>query len=212
MKFPNIAAAVFLVIYLLLIPAFLLARIPDPHESQGACAYTGPGLAHVVALPNGDGVPFTAAWDPEGQVVDATIGLWVRDPAGYPIENFPAEDLWLDDPGGGLVSCQDGTIADADTDAEGFTQWTLPLHASGNSPDGVAVRLMGYFLQNPPLLPVSVNSPDITGDGQVTLADVGAFATDYFEGHAFRSDFNGDGNLDLYDVYWLARGLGTHCP
>lgn len=63
-------------------------------------------------------------------------------------------------------------------------------------------------------MPYSPCRCDINGDHTVGLEDVPLLASDYFmNGYRVRSDFNADGVLDLIDVIWMARALGTrNCP
>ncbi|MBU8921378.1 MAG: hypothetical protein KOO63_06115 [Bacteroidales bacterium] len=56
------------------------------------------------------------------------------------------------------------------------------------------------------------NSPDITGDLDVNLADVSCFAQDYAGSYNYRSDFNYDGIINLADVSILSSSVGTSCP
>ena len=57
----------------------------------------------------------------------------LRDSAGDPVVEYPAESVWLATEGGGLVSCTDGTIADGPTDVNGEATITGPLRAGGYS-------------------------------------------------------------------------------
>ena len=66
----------------------------------------------------------------------------------------------------------------------------------------------GDVLTEPP----HVNSPDITGDGQVSLHDLSQLATDFFGAYHFRSDLQRDGVINLSDVGRLAAGMGAQCP
>ncbi|MBU2502334.1 hypothetical protein KJ682_13460 [bacterium] len=61
-------------------------------------------------------------------------------------------------------------------------------------------------------MPHHYNSPDISGDLQVNLMDVGLFASDYFGAYSFRADLVPDGVLSLSDVGRFAMALGSMCP
>lgn len=202
----------FIVLVLIAVPGFALAGVPDLNHSYAECAYDGPGMAHIVVLPDGSGDAFDEALDPEGNTVDATLTLTVLDGAYDPIVYFPFEDMWLEALDGGMVSCPGGTCADFSTDMNGMTEWVNPLKAGGYSEAGLVIMISGSPIMDPPVLPISVNSPDITGDGEVTLADLAEFATNYFQGYHFRSDFHRDGMLNLSDLAWMAMGMGAICP
>lgn len=183
--------------------------------------------AHLVVSPGESGVPFTQAEYLGGGLADATIRiqLWYQDdnledpqpPA--PVPDFPAEDIWLEVPG--MMSCPSLANPDGDTDAEGWFTFSLPPAMGGwADPDGTDpypyVMLMGsplYELNGPPIRPaILFNSPDINGDGQISLPDLGLFSTDYFGSYSFRSDFFWDGVLNLSDVGRLAASFGDGCP
>lgn len=182
---------------------------------------------HLMVSPGSGGAPFTEATYFGGAPTDATIRvqLWFQDdnlqdpqpPA--PVPGFPAEDIWLEVPG--LVPCQGGAHADDDTDAEGWFTFSLPLAMGGwADPDGgdayPYVMVSGSPLNEltgPAIRPtLLLNSPDINADGQVNLADLGLFSTDFFGDYSFRSDFFWDGVLNLADVGRLATSFGAGCP
>jgi hypothetical protein len=96
------------------------------------------------------------------------------------------------------------------TDADGVTYWLEPLEAGGFSEALTAVMLNGDNVWYDGLS-LSFNSPDITGDGMVTLHDVGTFAQDFFGEYRFRSDLHRDGVLNLADLGALIQGLGGEC-
>jgi hypothetical protein len=186
--------------------------IPDLSHSVATIAYGGPGTPSLLVVPDGNGNPFTAAHDEDGNAVDATITLTLLDIFDVPIANYPCEDLWLESADGGLVSCIGGSNADYDTDANGQTQWVNPLRAAGSSEAPVLVMISGAALDNNPGLPLNFNSPDLNADGIVNLIDVAIASQDYYAGYSFRCDWNGDGLLDLRDVPILAVHMGAQCP
>ena len=207
-------------ILLLAIPGMLLlpvnARacvgIPDLNNSIVWQAFEG--LATLLNLPDGTGQPFTAARTPDGIEVDATIHLVVIDYCDLeePVPGFPKEDIWLESEGGGMVACVSGTIADANTDSEGHTQWSLPMMAGGWDEGTTMVMVNGSPVPDGVGLTLNFNSPDITGDRVVNLTDLAVFAGDYFAGYSFRSDFMRDGMLNLSDVAVMAASMGRGCP
>ncbi len=166
-------------------------------------------------LPNGQGSPLTAA-SSLGGVVDATITLTLRDHMCRTVVNFSASDMWLEKAvaagTGNFVACLGGTIADANTDANGVTTWTAPLRAGGWSTSTTFVVVNGSPAGFGVGLPLRHNSADINGDGTVNLADIPLFAADYASGlHPFRSDLRYDGLVNLSDIGRMALGIGAAC-
>ena len=84
-------------------------------------------------LPDGSGFPFTQAQLPDGSFVDATLRVQLLDYNGTVIAYFPAEDMWLESLDAGMIPCVGGTIANSNTDADGWTVWASPLGAGGAS-------------------------------------------------------------------------------
>jgi hypothetical protein len=193
-------------------PSFGITDVPDHFLSEAFIAYGGPGVPSLLVVPDGVGNPFTEAFDEQGNVVDATITLHLRDSQGMPFFFFPREDLWLETVDGGLVSCIWGLIADDHTDHNGMTQWIEPAIAGGYSEGPVLVFVNGSPLTSNPGLPLRFNSPDINGDLVVNLADVVIFAGDYFSGYQYRSDLVRDGVLNLSDIALFSLHVGAHCP
>ncbi len=189
-----------------------ITGVPSLDLSEANIAYSGPGVPSLMVVPDGSGNPFTEAHDETGAVVDATITMYLRDPQGDPIVNFPLEDLWLETDDDGLVPCTWGPNPDNHTDINGMTQWTQPVFAGGHSQGPVFVMINGSRMTSNAGLPLRFNSPDINGDGIVNLSDTGVLASDYYIGYQFRSDFNGDGQLNLSDVGLYARAHGAQCP
>ncbi|MGD9548196.1 MAG: hypothetical protein AB7V45_11720 [Candidatus Krumholzibacteriia bacterium] len=185
--------------------------VPDLVLSTASCANPTPQTPTVMVAPDGGGAPFDQALLPDGTVVDATITLELKDGGGFPIFMYPFEDLWLESADGGLSPCLGGSIADANTDQNGETEWRNPLHAGGYSEAVCLVMVSGSSLIGSDLA-LAFNSPDINGDGRVDLSDVGLLASDYHGGFAFRCDFYRNGRLDLADVGMFARSYGTTCP
>lgn len=194
-----------------------VADVPDLEQSD-AQFVVDPGVMVVLFnLPNATGAPFTDARGVDGNDYDATVELFLRNVNGDPIGSFPAEDMVLlptPDAAGNFFACTNGTIADADTDAAGRTQWALPMNAGGFTSlldDVSQVYISGAPLVGPGV-GLGYNSADITGDGNVNLSDIGAFATDFYGAYNFRSDFVFDVTLNLSDIGLLAQGNGASCP
>jgi hypothetical protein len=199
-------------IWLIAQPCLGLSGVPDLFQSTAEIAFNGPGIPSLLVVPDGSGPPFTAAHDPIGNVVDATITLYLRDGSGFPIVNFPWEDLWLDVVDGGLTGCGYFLNPDQNTDAAGATRWTLPPLAGGYSPGPVLVFINGSPLISNAGLPLQINSPDIDGDAVVNLQDLAILAGDYFGPYDFRCDLNGDGQLNLQDISIFGQHYGARCP
>lgn len=185
---------------------------PDPSDMQVWWDAPAGMAVTLLVVPDGSGAPLTAAKGPGGVAVNATIHLRIRDPLGHPIFNVPRDDMWLGAVDGGLAVCTLGSIADRATDSNGETVWVQPLRAGGSSAAGCQVFLNGMELAGPTGLNLRFVSPDIDGSRRVDLVDVASFATDYFGAYRFRSDFNGDGVVNLADFIHLVPALGRQCP
>ena len=199
------------------------ATIP---ELWGVWSWPHTEPVHIMVTPGADGDALESASLMGGAVVDATILIQLWASGGgldeplppQPVAYFPFEDLWLEAPG--LANCTGGASADGNTDAEGwFTFSGSPNMGGANDPDavlpGLQVMVSGTALDDQvnPIRPhILVNSPDINGDGTVSLTDVPLFAADFYGPYAFRSDFSWDGAINLSDVVRLATSLGESCP
>jgi hypothetical protein len=192
-------------------PYFAFSGVPDVSRSEAFIAYTGPGIPSLLVVPDGNGSRFTEAHDEQGNMVDATITLFVRDGAGTSIAYYPHEDLWLESADGGMVPCIGGSNADHATDINGMTEWVNPLFAGGYSQGPVLVLINASALTTNPGLPLKFNSPDINGDGFLSLQDVSILSTDFYTGYTFRCDMNGDGALNLSDIAIFAQHLDAEC-
>lgn len=202
---------IFLSAVLFAFPCFSTTDVPDLVLSEAVCAYSGQGNPALLVLPDESGPAFTAARDQEGNLVDATITLFLRDSQNVPFILFPREDMWLESVDEGLVSCTWGLMADENTDHDGMTWWILPPAAGGFSEGNVQVWVNGAPLASPGIN-LRFNSPDINGDLLVNLQDVAIFASDYFVNYHFRSDFYHDGVIDLRDLTILAQKMLAGCP
>ncbi len=169
-------------------------------------------------LPDGSGLSLTQTMIFGGQQRDATITVMVIDEAGFPIPNFPLQDIWLDSESTGdyLCAVQGSFWPDYHTDANGQTTFSTSFGAGGWSEGPVWVYLNGeraYHPQDGPFapLPMRFNSADINGDGAVNLTDVILFTEDYYTSYHYRSDFHWDGALNLSDIGKMASGMGHNC-
>lgn len=195
----------------------LAADIPPLPYAEVSVATEGP--LSLLCTPDGSGISFTQVFDSTGQPVDGTITMTLYDdspPWGDPVAFFPAEDIWLEDMAGYLVSCPGGTIPDGNTDANGTTTWTGVLHAGGHSePVGgnhLAIMVMGGNIEGGDLPNFRLNSPDLNGDLVVNLTDVAQFTMGYYGPYAYQVDLHWDGTVNLSDLAELARAVGATCP
>jgi hypothetical protein len=141
------------------------------------------------------------------------IHLEILDCTLTPIANFPFQDIWLGDTGTGELSyCPGGTIADANTDAEGRTTITGHLSAGGHTETGTCVWVAGILALEMGPLALDVVSPDLDGDLDVDIVDFSLFGQDFGGGSAPRSDLVPDGILNLADFAAFGRHFGEHCP
>ncbi len=181
---------------------------------------------HIMITPGAGGDPLNDADFFGGAPVDATIRVQLQGYLGgledpqptQSIADFPFEDLWLEAPG--VQMCTGGATADANTDADGWFTFSGQLNGGGwtdanlGTP-GLQVMVSGIPLDNriEPIRPhIVVNSPDLDGDGRVSISDIPPFADDYYGAYAFRSDFQWDGVINLSDVARFAASLGELCP
>lgn len=181
-------------------------------EGEYSMAYTGPETLTLLIMPDGSGDSFEDATLPYGNTEDATITVTLWDGNYDPIYQYPAEDIWLESRDGGMVPCSGGTIADANTDVNGMTQWVNPLFAGGHSEALTEVRVNGSPIELTVGVNLSFNSPDINGDLIVNLVDVQLFTGDFFNAYDFRSDFHRDGVINIADIPALAQAYGAGCP
>ena len=87
-----------------------------------------------------------------------------------------------------------------------------PLRAGGASQALTQIMINGVPLWTTAGFNLHHNSPDITGDLAINLADVSLFAVDYHTGYTFRSDLFADGVLSITDLGRLATAVGANCP
>lgn len=165
--------------------------------------------ATVFARPDGAGPPLTQAFAAGGTPVDATITLTIVDPLGDPIGGLPAEEFWLVSAAGGMMPC-DLVHPDGPTDVNGQVTWSLPPAVGGHSVgDHLRVVVAGAMLQTE--IPLTVKTPDLSGDRFVNLTDIAVFVPAIGTG-AEACDFNNDGDVDLADVARFVPAIGAGCP
>lgn len=183
---------------------------PDPFLSSAWMEYSGSEMVSLFVNPDGSGRAFDNAMVLYDSNVDATVHCQLIDYGGNPIENFPAEDMWLEPGNGGLVTCALGACADTSTDANGIATWSTPLHAGGYSENTCYVMVNGANLY--PGLGLQFNSADINGDLVVNLTDISLMAENFFISYHYRADFFFDGVINLSDLGMMAQSLAASCP
>jgi hypothetical protein len=173
-----------------------------------------PHTVSVFTVPDGSGQPLSSARLLGGTVVDATIRLRLETEEGEPIVGFPAEEIWLETTEGGLVTCLHGAIADAPTDDDGWTSFSHAVFGGGASDPAlgevtaVAVNCVHYH----PGRTILFNSPDLSGDLVVNLADAVLFAGALYGEYRYAADLYWDGQIDLVDLTLMSSGYGARCP
>lgn len=173
----------------------------------------------ILACPQGDGPSLASA--------GLTISIRLLDGNGNPIVGFFKKDLWL--MGDGLNGCDPFPImiADAPTDSDGRTTFSgVPV--AGGCSDGplyVIVKYQGldFLLSETPgpdpcspyiTFPITIRSPDINGDGTVSLSDYSRFVAAYQGSYDECADYNGDGSITLADLAMFTphyQGGGHTC-
>ncbi len=175
--------------------------IPPPWSSAWT-AYPG---ASIYAVPGRLGSPLTAAHAPGGAIVDATITAELLDWSGYPVEGYPADDIWLEAAAGSFAFAPYGTVADGPTDQNGRTVWTRPLDGGGWTSGPLVVLVGGVPLPSEPL-DLSINSADQDGDLLVNLRDLVLLGEPFWGTYTYSADLNYDGQINVSDIFrfWAA--------
>lgn len=174
----------------------------------------------VHADPGGLGDPLEEA-RPQGTCgaadpsrVDATIELWLTDSLGNPIIGYPLEDLWLCAPD--LCFCGGSNVADANTDANGYTTFSGPLYAGGHAPYGaLGVCVNAVTVATIPNLRVTSCDADCNlilqhGPDQTAIQNCGI-------SYPLCADFDNDGCVTAKDASFMAVWIKNYaaisaCP
>ncbi len=155
-----------------------------------------------------------------GQPANAHIEVVLVSIGGFPIANFPAEDMWVNPESSTYLVCPGssgwGFNADVNSDVDGETYFENPFNGGGWTEDPIWFYLNGMQATNPdgvgfPPIPLRFNSADISGDGTINLVDISLFSVNYFGEYHYRSDFHWDGVLNLSDVALMSSGVGLTC-
>lgn len=185
----------------------------------GVLAFAGfasagiPAVANCTASSAGGTLYICPAGDAESLgSVGAGVTVVVRDVNSVPIANFPFQDIWLKSSVAGQMNlCQGGLTADANTDATGTTQMTGVPSGGGCTQGPMQVVLSGVALPAGQNLNIRMNSPDITGDLNTNLADVGPFSAALNGAYNFCADYFDNGVINLADVGIFSTHLGHIC-
>ncbi|UCF04396.1 MAG: hypothetical protein JSV33_10675 [bacterium] len=155
--------------------------------------------------------------------------IWVlaRDAAGSPVWGVPVNDYYLQacDPTQELCLCVNPIIADSITNEDGFTTISGTIAGGGcvgEMSPGIALAVGGNFIVDEPLCvdihcePITIVSPDLTADCQVSLSDLAIFGFSYLKdcGHPDYNeccDYNGDCIVDLSDFAYFAMHYQHMC-
>jgi hypothetical protein len=179
---------------------------PDPGLSY---ARSDAGATWI--CPRSDGN--LAAW-----VVPSGIEVHLFMVGGSPVAGVPSADVWLTSSSASFAFCGGAMLADADTDATGTTSFSHSSPPAGGCLPGqqagvdLALHVTALGIPIPSDIRLDFNSPDITGDLQVNLADVGPFSSALNGAYNFCADFFHDGVVNLSDVGIFSAHLGHSCP
>ena len=187
----------------------VLVVFTAPSSANGGC-WEVP--VDVVATP-GVAVISPAGTAPTLDAQGLTIYLQVFDCSEIPLPNYPFQDIWVSDPGTGEVSmCQGGSVADANTDAEGRTTIGGAISGGGYTTGGTQVYISGMPVGPAPSIPLNFISADYDRNLVVDLVDFVTFAADFGQSGIVRSDFDLSGTIDLADFASFGSHFGDNCP
>ena len=144
--------------------------------------------------------------------------VYALDALGAGVEGIPWTDYWLlaCDPGETLCLCSSPFAADALTDEFGYTEFSGRIGGGGCVLNGISLTVQGKDIVVAPLCTdlqceaVTIVSPDLTGDCQVNLSDLGTFGLSYNKnlgdpGFDTCCDFNDDDKCNLSDFAFVGE-------
>ena len=232
--FKGKLAVLCLVAALVVVSSTAYAGIVDPCNSTATVILSGASGLPVTlpACPAGDGGTLIS----QGWYISLTIMDGLTPPNG--IANIPPSDFWMDDcdPVNQLIVLCGGSAssgADSLTNALGMTTMsntqlaasTLdglttgpPVGGTARCSDGVIIIVQGEILEDQATscttkmcYPINVRSFDLTGDGNITSADLSTFAIGYVGGAGHFNpciDYDGSGTANLPDLTTFALHFG----
>jgi hypothetical protein len=146
--------------------------------------------------------------------------VYALDAGGIGIEGIPWTDYWLlmcDDDPDVLCLCSSPFAADALTDEFGYTEFSGRIGGGGCVLSGIILIVQGKTIVTAAsscLLPqcelVTIVSPDLNGDCQVNLSDLGIFGLSYNKnlgdpGFDTCCDYNDDDKCNLSDFAFVGE-------
>ena len=145
---------------------------------------------HITVCPSGDLMAVGQVLDAQGNpCISSTIHMQFNNPAAgtlWSAPGFPFPLLTSSTSLNGMVS---------------FSPMVGGCSMAGSvtffDPSGV---VLGTAL--------TINSPDLNGDGIVNLMDLSLFANAFFGNYSPNADFNMDGVINLADLSYIAQHLG----
>ena len=160
---------------------------------------TGQPYDYVTISPDGNGETFAGT--------GIAIRVYLRNCQNAPIAGIPRERILLLNPA--LCVCPGGNVADHDTDANGFTEFSGTIRGGG-CVNRLTVSADGVSLGS---IPVKINSPDEwIGSCYVDSDDVSHMGYVLHPNpYHICFDFNESGTVDASDLAYLAWKLGAHC-
>lgn len=194
-----------------LVALFVLSLFSSTATASADVPILGPSYAtaasgHIEIAPDRSG--------PSLSELGLTITVVVLDVFGFPIPNFPWQDIWVSDDVGGadLRLCNGGAMASANTDVNGMTTITTAIAGGGTTDRGLQVYLAGVPLDSvvSPPLDIIVSSADLDADLDVDATDLtmvpGGFADFFLNGsYDFEADLNLDDVEDILDIVRFAE-------
>lgn len=202
-------STIFAVIVLCLLSTAALAQV----SAANSVAYTlGTTPGHLCNCPAGDGQP----------IINSNAGLirlQIHDAAGNPITTLGGGDFEVDGitplavsdlyfPAQGHRNYYQDHVTQV---APGVYDLTGPIYAGGFDAGLCNVKVQGVAIPQALPLSISMNSPDINGDGIINLADLQIFVANLGT-PTFSCDFNGDGQVNLADVVLFVPHYGHSMP
>ena len=130
-----------------------------------------------------------------GEYVDATIEFYTDD---YPLNS----EMWVMSPN--ITFCPGENDAD-DVPVNGHREITRLRGGGVSTFPSLEGFIAGNLVPPTPIPHIRINSPDLTGDGSVTLHDVQLFAQYYFGPYNYGIDYYWDGVINLLDVVVLVE-------
>jgi hypothetical protein len=202
-------------ILVLLIPAVVLGQVPDIAKCDISTRATEPVSIMICPCCDGNGFEYAKTFGLTSYYLDATIEVNIRDGQENPINEIPAASIWMEAPG--ITWClPEGNIVDFETGymmaPDGYTEFALAPCGGGCSEEFTLNGFLdGTSFNENPITYIKFNSPDLSGDGLINLADLAQFAAIYWEPATYCTDFYWDGEMNLLDLALFAEHYTHPC-